>query len=310
MLRPAPLLAGLLACTPGDAPKADPPKTDPPKTDAPRTDAPTPACTARVAEIRALLAQLDTDPVVINTSPGMQLAESSRGGAIDDGVPLFIREDGSFEFDAQPLPTLAALKVALDEEYDKAKLLSERMGRPWQPRLILVADARTPVATLRDLAAVVAPATTFALIVNLAGDTIPTPPPIPDAVRDAMVVRADERSQKLASVIIPAIGTCTPVTEVFDAVASTSADMRGKLLHENLPDAIAKCRCEGLDVETLVAAVWSMSAKTEPAKRQLLLPLTTDRKAGALELPASARVRDLVPLLEARDAPFRLVLKK
>lgn len=75
-----------------------------------------------------------------------------------------------------------------------------------------------------------------------------------------------------------------------------------------LPDAVDRCACVGVDVEVLVSAVWSMSGKDAPTMRQLDLPLSRDPTVEALQLPASATIQELLPLVEARGArPFRLV---
>jgi hypothetical protein len=65
-----------------------------------------------------------------------------------------------------------------------------------------------------------------------------------------------------------------------------------------------------VDVEVIASAVWSMGGKTELNRRQLAVPLAREPNAEAAVLPANAAVKDLVRLVEARDAkPFRLVLK-
>lgn len=308
MKRPPLVIAGVLACAP--AVPADGAGGAKPAEPEPKSDQPDPAqsdCAARVAEIRKRLSELSTDPIVINTPDGIQLAESSRGEAVLDGFPIYIREDGTFEVDSRPGADLAALKAWLDEEFDKANQVASITGRLYSQRLLLVADRRAPAATIRDLAAAVTPETTFALVVNLAGDTIPTPPTIPPAVRAAIDdPRADLRSVRLAELITPAIGTCTPVLDLFHEVTTTTSDQRAVVLHRGLPGAIEKCRCQ-LDVDTLFGAVWLMGARTEPEKRQLTLALSREPTAEAVTLAKDARVADLVQLAETREGkPFRL----
>lgn len=311
MLRPALVFIGLLACNPGapapapaatqTAPESEVTTTPPAQVEAVRAAI---RCAERVAAIRGLFAQRSDESVVFNTPEGMQLPETTGGGRIQEGIPLFIRADGSFEFNNETT-TLAALKDLLGEEFEKAKQLGEVIGRPYQPRLVIIADARARATVIRDLAAELPPETTLSLIANLAGDTLPTPPPIPAAVTEAIAGPAEQRSPQFAALLTTAIGSCTALSEVFQAVAETTADMRSTVLLDGLPGAIERCRCEGMDLETVVAVVWSMSGKQTLNTRHLPLPLARKREAGDL-LPADATIRDLVRRVEAPAAkPIR-----
>jgi len=302
MLRPAFIFAALLACTPGaPATQVEVTPAVVTKPVAVPTAPATSDCATKVAAMRALFADGPVDAMMINTLAGMQLPESGRGAPLEDGLPLFIRADGSFEFGGQSVTEISAVHELLTEEFAKAIQLGENLGRPWSPRLLIVADARASAAVLRELAGRLPPATQLAVVVNRAGDTIPTPPPIPAAVTAALAVTADLRSQNLAALLTTAIGSCAALSDVFNAVASTTSDLRSKTLFEGLPGAVEKCNCEGIDVETLVAVVWSMSGKSEPEHRQLRFQFARTREAEAVSLPANATVRDLVALAEARD---------
>lgn len=296
------MFAALLACTPGvPATQVEVTPTVATKSAAsPTTLVPT-DCATKVAAMRALFADGPAEMTMINTLAGMQLPESKRGAPLEDWMPIFIRADGSFDLGGQSFTEITAVHEVLTEEFDKAIVLGENIGRPWSPRMAIVADARASAAVIRELAGRLPPATQLALVVNRAGDTIPIPPPIPAAVTAALVVRADERSQNLAALLTTAIGSCAAISDVFNAVASTTSDLRGKTLFDGLPGAVEKCRCEGVDVETLVAVVWSMGGKSEPDKRQLALQFARAPAAEAVALPANATVRDLVALAEARD---------
>lgn len=311
MLRGALLFTGLLACTPAaPAAKVEPTRTEPTSTDATKT-APSTECTAKVAAMRTLFAHGPGDPPVVNPLEGTQLPETSRGAPIVEGFPLFIRADGSFDFNGQSFATVAALDEVLTEDFDRGMQLAKNMDRPWQPRLLLVADARAPATVIRDLAATVPLETTFAVIATLAGDTVPTAPPIPAPVQEALVVRADLRSQKLAELLTTAIGSCTPAADVFQAVATTTSDNRSKVLLDGLPGAIEACRCEGIDVETVTAVVWSMSGKLGPDMREIGIPLAGSREAAVVLVPATATISDLVRLADAQPTakPFRFAKK-
>lgn len=294
-------LAAILACTPAPAPE----KPAPAK---PAEPEPVPVdCAGRVAAMRALFAHRPDSPIVINIRPDVALPTTDRGEPIADGIPLFTFADGSFELDARPLPSVDAAHEALTEQFELAQTLAERQGQPFEPRLLLVADARTPAAALRELAGRLPPGTRYALIADVAGDTVPPPPPTPEPVREALAAPPAERSQKLADLLTPAVGSCTALQKVFEAIAATTADKRDDVLFDGLPTAVETCRCQGIDLDTLVAVTWAMSGKTSPDRRALSLPLTADPKAEAVKLPATATVADLVPLAGPGKPPFRLV---
>lgn len=302
MVRPAFIFAALLACTPG-AP-ATPVEVTPPVVTRSEVVPTVPVmtdCATKVTAMRALFANGPAEMSMIYPVDGMQLPESDRGAPLEDWMPIFIRADGSFEFNGQSFTEITKVNEELAGEFDKAMELGENLGRPWSPRLALVADVRASAAVIRELAGLLPPATQLSMVVNRAGDTIPIAPPIPAAVKAALVIRADVRSQNLAGLLTTATGSCAAVADVFNAVASTTSDLRGKTLFDGLPGAVEKCRCEGVDVETLVAVVWSMGGRSEPDKRQFTLQFARARGPEAVSLSANATVRDLVTLAEARD---------
>jgi hypothetical protein len=307
MVRLAYVVAGLLACTSSAGPTEEAGRVEPKSVAA--ADAMPAECAAKVAAMRALFALGPGEVLVVNPAGVGRFPASSRGVVMMDGFPAYLRGDGGFELDHKP-HTAEEVKAALVEEYEQADQLMANTGRPPAVRrLLLAADARAPVARLLELTALAPSGTEFALVVELAGDVVPTPPPMPPAVRAVVhEARADERSFKLAELIEPAVRTCVPVHKVFEAVSTTTSDMRSKVLLDGLPGALEECRCAGVDVDTLFSAVWAMTGKTEVAMRMLGLPLSADPKAEAVELPAAATVEDLVKVLESRDGrPFRVV---
>lgn len=267
-------------------------------------------CSNKVAAMRTLFAQAELDPAVINTPPGIQLAETSVGGPVADGIPLFVQADGSYVFDLDIHATYAPLKEMLAEELDKAIQMGENIGRPYRGTIVIVADLRAPARAILEVVADLPPVVGVGLVANLAGDTVPTPPSTPPAVQAAIALPADQRSRAIAEMTSTAIGSCKPLADAFAGVAETTADDRTRFLLDALPTALEQCDCVGVDVETLVAAAWGMSGKTAPAKRQLALNIVADPAAEAVELPASATGQDLIKLAETRGAkPMRLTLK-
>jgi len=288
MVRVTLLLAGVLACAPaGPAPATE--------------------CDAKVEAMRTLFARGLVDPYEILTLPGMQLPVSRRGAPLGEGIALFIRADGSFHFDNTPFADLAALRVRLSEEVDISVQIGENSGRPWRGHFNLMADARAPVSALFGFAEALPLGTTYALVVSVADDFVPVPPPVPATLRLALQLPFDERSWRMGGITNAVSGSCTALHEVFGAVADTPVDLRGKLVFDDVPTALATCKCEGVDVEAVVAFVWSISGKTEPAKRQFKLPLTGDPAAGSVMFQVGETMAGLVDFAEVQDRPFRIV---
>lgn len=277
--------AALLACG------ADPPGPASP-----------PTCAERVSTMRRHLADIPTDIddlAVIHIPDGMELPDSARGVPIGDGMPLFVRADGSFVFDQTPHPSAAAVHAALAEEFEKANQLSENTGRPFRPMVLHVIDARAPVRVVAELIDLWPSNVSHAQVVHLAGDVVPAAPPIPEPVR----VAVDDpdmpgRSSRIADLADRALGTCEAIRRAFGAVAETTADDRSRVLVEGLPKAVESCACASVDVETLTAIVWAMNGRQARRTRMLALPVTSDREAPRVKLPSAATGRDLARLAE------------
>jgi hypothetical protein len=295
-MRPVLALVALIACHTG-APDAA--KTS----DAARTseaDRAT-ACAGKIAAMRALFADAPTAAILFNTPPGLELPATTRGVAVDGGLPLFVRADGSLELGARTHASVADARDALQEEFERAQTFSQHSQPRTGPRMLLVADRRTRATTIRELVDVAPSAADLYLVADLAGDTIPPGPPIPEAVRDILAEPVDQRAIKLAREVERTLGSCGAVREVFESIAASPADQRSKLLFSGLPTAVEKCHCN-LDVDGLVAVVWTIAGKTEPDKRALAL--SRDPAVPPVGLPADATVADIIG--KAEGGPLRL----
>ncbi|MCY0992760.1 hypothetical protein OV203_36810 [Nannocystis sp. ILAH1] len=312
---PRPLTAlffvSLLACNSGASAPAPQTATGPAPSDTKVSPAAA-ACPEKVTAMRTLFAHGPGDATILDLPPGMELPTTSGGAPVGNGLPVFILADGKFKLDATMYATAADLQQALASELDKAKQLSVNTGVPAGMSLSLVIDARVPASTILALADGLPPEVTFFQIVQLAGDTAPPAPPAPPAVQKIFDESpADRRAVELAKALEKAIGGCKPVTELFQKLAVMDPASRGKTLLDGLPGAVEGCKCEGIDLDVLVPAVWQMTGKTSPAKRQFPLALSRDAKAEQQRLPANATAADLARLVEARGkTPFRLELEK
>ncbi|WAS90370.1 hypothetical protein [Nannocystis punicea] len=311
------LFASLLACNSGAPDPAAKPATGPaPTSAATASDAKVSpaaaACPEKVAAMRTLFSHGPGDSTSLELPPGMELPAAPGGEPVGDGMPVYVLADGGFKLDEQVHPTVTELRKALDAELESVKQRSASTGAPFRASLSLVVDARVPASTVLELAEGMPPEVALSQVVQLAGDTAPAAPPTPPAVQKLFdEPRPDLRATQLAKTIEAAIGGCKPIAELFRQLATMDPASRGKTLLDGLPGAVEACKCEGIDLEVLVPAVWQMSGKTSPSKRQFPLALARDAKAEQVRLPANATAADLAVLVGARGtAPFRLVLEK
>lgn len=113
-----------------------------------------------------LLKSYASDPVVINPTAGQKIPFSSADAPIQDGIPVFVSTRG-ITFDSKKIVTMTSdgdidpsqvqnhligpLYDMLAEEVDKAKQLSERQGKQWVGRVILVGDQDLKFNVLVDV---------------------------------------------------------------------------------------------------------------------------------------------------------------
>jgi hypothetical protein len=291
-------LVFMLACT-SAAPEASP--------------GPGATCEARVAAMRSMFAGGGpTDRAIINLPDGMEIPASSGGVDVGDGIPLFVRADGTYKFDNQAIVEAGAVQELLKEEFEKAVMLAENTGRPFQASVLLVIDRRAPLAAVRDLVQPLPPGGSYVQVVELAGDPVPPPPPIPAWLTELVAAKEmpyDEWSTRVSAAISRAIGTCAAVREALDAADRTPGEDRRRVAAERVPAAVLACGCDTVDVEALTAILWKIEGKHTPSRRQLPLGLTGDEQVEAVTLPVNATGSDLARLAEERGArPFRLTL--
>jgi hypothetical protein len=290
------LFACLLACGSGSSPDAKP--------GAEPEASPAAVCAEKVAAMRTLFAHGPGEPTHLFRPPGMELPAASGGEPVVEATQVLVLADGGLRLHQLDYPTPAELRATLAMEFEHLK----QSGTP--ARLALVADARAPVTVIREVVEGLGPEVALDLVVQLAGDTVPPAPPMPASVAAAVQeVRPDQRAMRIASVTQQAIGGCKPIAELYERLAVMGLAERGKALLDELPGAVEACRCEGVDVETLTSAVWSVTGKTAPSERHLPLRLSGEEGAEEVALPAAATAADLARVVEARGAsPFRLVL--
>ena len=113
-----------------------------------------------------LLKSYASDPIVINPTAGQRIPMSSADAPIQDGIPIFVTTRG-ITFDSKKIVTMTPdgdfdpaqvqnhligpLYDMLAEEVDKAKQLSERQGKAWNGRVILVGDELLKFSVLVDV---------------------------------------------------------------------------------------------------------------------------------------------------------------
>ena len=113
-----------------------------------------------------LLKSYASDPIVINPTAGQKIPFSSADAPMQEGIPIFVTTRG-ITFDSKKIVTMTPdgdidpaqvsnhligpLYDQLAEEVDKAKQLSERQGKTWTGRAILVGDQELKFSVLVDV---------------------------------------------------------------------------------------------------------------------------------------------------------------
>jgi len=270
-------------------------------------------CASRVAGMRDVFASGPAEPVIIPLLAGMELPDSRDGTAITDGLPIYILADGSFNYNATPLAAVTDAEARIKQDLVHAQAFAEARERPFHPTLLLIVDRRAPISVIDALARSLPVTMNYAQVVDLSGDGVPPPPPIPAwvdaAYNTADLVDAADYQERRVAAISRAIGSCDAVREAFAAAADASFEDRERALIGRVPPAVLRCRCESVDVEALTAILWHSAGKKAPARRLLPLRLRQDRGARSVRLPANATGADLARLAEERAGrPFRLSL--
>lgn len=256
----------------------------------------------------------------IDLPDGMQIPASNLGMTVGEGTLLFVRADGTFVLDDQPVATVEAVTKLLVEQLAQ---MNDELNGPPDPRfapqaesqfalvMLLVIDARAPLTHVVALIEALPKQTNYWQVVDLAGTAAgPAGPAWADeTLIAARALPPPERATKLAPAIERAIGGCQALQDDFALIATAEPDSRRVLLADALPSSVEKCRCEGVDVEALMTIVWTTAGGQSVRKRKLPLVFAREPTAEALNLPSTANGADLAREAAARGMrPFRLQL--
>lgn len=281
------LVALVLACNPAGEPSAT---TAAP----PVTPAAGPDCAARVAAMRAALAHVASDAVVVPAQSYMQFPASGRGQKVATQHAVWLYAEGTVGFErvrdgglAEALPPLQAA-----------------LARPGV--VLLIADRRVATATIRGLVEGLPPATSYALAVQPTDYRARPSPPIPAwlaAAVDLTNIPRAEHPARLGDATDRALADCDAARDAYAGPTASDVGMV-EVLVRRVPAGLEACRCGAADVEALTAIVWTMVGNQGPTLGQIPLAVTRDPQAEAVTV---ATVGELAALAEARgERPFRL----
>ena len=175
----------------------------------------------------------------------------------------------------------------------------------------VIAERSVPAAVVSRISRVIPDVFEPRLVVATEARWRPVPASAPTWVKDAIARGHADRSQArqiLRDGITRASGSCQAVTERFNPENAKGSDIARYLL-ENIPDDIASCGCNGLDVEALDALLIQMVAVAEVRGWLPLAPMTLGERASTVELAAAlerakpARRRSKLASAAAAPAP-------
>jgi hypothetical protein len=204
------------------------------------------ACDARADRLATRLSALAKEaPSWMYVPPGLTPIESPRGAAMERPEPtVVVRRDGALEYRGEPTPDLGE------------RLAIERRIHPDASAVYVLADRDAPAAAVGQVVAAL-PAGMSARLVVRGPER-----PIDDADRRlrrqpsvaefaAGIDRKDvsERAVHAAEAMSKAIGRCTPMIELFGAVAGVDPEGKTRIVAEGAPRALRACGCRLADVE-------------------------------------------------------------
>jgi hypothetical protein len=265
----------------------------------------TPECTAKVAEMRAVFAQGPADRVAIEVPEGVTLAEARGGERVEEGMTVAVLADGGLRFRGEAFATVPPYHAALSQALREYQAPGSDVPPPTQ--LGVIADGGAPASVIAAIAEGLPVGLELVLIVHLAGDTSPTPPPMSPAV--AAGLASPNRHEAVLDLLIPPLSSCKLLKQAWNDAMMGDHELRGETLFAVIPETLEKCRCEEqTDVATLTAVIWAEYGRTGRTRRQLPVALVGDPAAEAVALAANATVRELVAIVEGRAGrPLRVV---
>lgn len=255
--------------------------------------------------MRAVFAQGAPDPVGLEIPEGLTLAESGAGDAVREGMTVAVFADGSLRFQGEVVPAMPLLHTRLGLAIKKTQAADSEVAPPEQ--LAVIADAGAPASVIAAIGEGLPAGLSLVLIVHVAGEGLPTPPPMSEAVAAALA--APNRQGASLDLMIPSLSACKRLEDAWnDTIMDNPFERRAEVLFRVIPDALENCRCgEKIDVATLTALIWADWGRSERRRRQLPLALVRDPAAELVPLAANATVRELVTIVEGRAGrPFRL----
>ncbi|MBX3271006.1 MAG: hypothetical protein KF729_12145 [Sandaracinaceae bacterium] len=252
--------------------------------DVPAAPPASPECAADAERLRDAFTRPDGVNLFRNLGPA---PFASRGQPVDARIPRIAVTDEGLRLDDIELRGEAPAEVLADELAVRASLATSRAhggtdghGGGWANAVSLYAPSITRVARIRDAIAGLDPALRLDLVVQRAPEgrvpEEPNPPPwlATELERLAREESLDARRARFRELFTRASGACAglrahaPFVFGRDPAVPASAAPAG-----TLSDALLACRCEGVEVDAIVA----MGILTGPPNRAPLARISFTR---------------------------------
>jgi len=270
------------------------------------------ACEPRVAELRQTLTNVPDNPSP--PAPEFDLPVVADGATefSEEGPALEIEGD-QVRVDGREMDVEATVEALSNLRSQWTRL---RPGTEPPDFLYLMIAGDTTVEDAREALTQLAEADwNLRVVVSTGGEVAEVEPShaAPEwlQMQTARLATANpsERAMAMAALMGVALGGCGQALQAFSSLSSADFETRAQLIREGLPDAMAACNCQALDMDALEVLLLEAGGPAEGGLRWVSLPLSTESSARRLRLgrnPTVARLAEVLATRRDQDAAVRL----
>jgi hypothetical protein len=233
---------------------------------------------------------------------------SERGAELEPNLPQIVLGPdtvsiGGIEVRAENTPEVLAAEM----EMRRALFASTNPDQEWPNAALLYVPNRTPLARLRDTLSALPEDLRYALVVQHSSGGAPEAPrPPPWLERELSQIRDEPsmsaRRERFRQLFVRAAGDCADARAhgpfLFGPNPSAPAEAAPD---GTLSEALEECRCEGVDVEAMVAIGILTGPPNRFELRGLSFRRATEAREEAIRAEGTRRVEWLVEQLEQAD---------
>jgi hypothetical protein len=239
---------------------------------------------------------------------------------VADGAEAFAAEGPALEIEGDVL-RVDGQELGIDRTIEalgnlRTQWARLRPGTDVPDFLYIMIERDTPVSSAAPMLAALSEADwNLRVVVSTGADVTETEPshPIPEwlEMQEARLTTLgpSEQAMAMAALMGVALGGCGQALQAFSSLSSADFATRATLIREGLPNAVAACHCQALDIDARESLRIEAGGPAEGGLRWVSLPLSTESSARRLRLgqnPTAARLAEVLATRRDPEAPVRL----